>query len=227
MDTMLRGRPTLPLETLRVTRPNLPFPNPSSTLARTLAAALALALTAPAATAQTFPAADPVIEAIWAPESWNALATPESLGRMTALQVATRQARQRSLRAAGGEAAVAAALEQAGALGVLTGNWSRGWGANKIFDAVTTTIPSVHLNCGDYSLVHRLASRSQGPHMRLDARAEFHGEVPASNILAVLPGEELPEEYALLTAHLDSWEGGSGATDSGNGTIMMSRPCAS
>lgn len=156
-----------------------------------------------------------------APESWSALATPESLERMTALQEATRRRWQASVQAAGGQAAVAAALERAGALGLFLGNWSRGWGANKIFDAITSTIPSVHLSCEDYGLVHRLASRSQGPRIRLDARSEFHGEVPSANILAVLPGAELPDEYVLLTAHYDSEDGASGATDNGSGTIMM------
>jgi len=156
-----------------------------------------------------------------APESWNALATPESRDRMTKLQQETRDRWQASIRAAGGQGPVATGIEQAGALGVLTGNWSAGWGANKIFDAPTRTIPSVHLSCEDYGLVHRLASRNQGPRLRLDARSQFLGEVPMSNILAVLPGKDLPDEYVLLTAHYDSEDGASGATDNGSGTIMM------
>lgn len=156
-----------------------------------------------------------------APESWEALATPESWARMQALQREVRQEWQRSMRDAGGYAAVIAGLEAAGALGVLTSQWSAGWGANKIFDADTRAIPSVHLNCEDYGLVHRLAAREQGPRLRLDARAEFLGEVPSHNVIAVLPGTELPDEYVLLTAHLDSWDGASGATDNGTGTIMM------
>ncbi|GMV06468.1 MAG: hypothetical protein AMXMBFR53_27440 [Gemmatimonadota bacterium] len=156
-----------------------------------------------------------------APESWSALATPESQERMTALQQDTRRRWAASVRAAGGQGALVQALEEAGAAGVLTGNWSAGWGANKIFSAPTRTIPAVHLSCEDYGLVHRLASRGQGPRLRLDARSEFLGEVPMSNVLGVLPGTELPDEYVLLTAHLDSWDGASGATDNGTGTIMM------
>lgn len=156
-----------------------------------------------------------------APESWAALATPESRERMTALQEETRQRWQGSMRAAGGQDAVAAGIEAAGALGVLMGRWSAGWGANKIFGAITTEIPSVHLSCEEYGLVHRLAARGQGPRLRLDARSEFLGDVPMSNIIGVLPGSELPDEYVLLTAHLDSEDGASGATDNGTGTVMM------
>ena len=165
-----------------------------------------------------------------APESWAALATPASQERMSALQAETASRWSRSVGAALGRGPIrrssdarplAAALESAGALGVLMGDWSDGWGANKIFDAVTTTIPSVHLSCEDYGLVHRLASRNQGPRIRLDARSESLGEVPVANLLSILPGTEKPDEYVLLTAHVDSWDGASGATDNGTGTIMM------
>ena len=49
------------------------------------------------------------------------------------------------------------ALEQAGALGILTNLWSQGWGVDKVFQARTRTIPTVDLSCEDYGLVYRLA----------------------------------------------------------------------
>ena len=57
--------------------------------------------------------------------------------------------------------------------------------------------------------------------MRLEAEAAELGEVPVYNVIGELRGRELPDEYVLLTAHLDSWDGASGATDNGSGTIMM------
>jgi hypothetical protein len=36
-----------------------------------------------------------------------------------------------------------------------------------------------------------------------------------------IKGRELPNEYVMLSAHFDSWDGGSGATDNGTGTITM------
>jgi Zn-dependent M28 family amino/carboxypeptidase len=112
-------------------------------------------------------------------------------------------------------------IEDAGAAGVLTARWSNGWGANKIFAASTERIPSLHLSCEDYGLVHRLASNDQGPRLRLDAESEFLGDVPVFNVVGELRGLELPDEYVLLTAHLDSWDGASGATDNGTGSAMM------
>lgn len=152
--------------------------------------------------------------------SWQDHATEESFRRMTEARDSARaswSAGSAFLARAGG----ADRLAEAGALGVLTGRWSQGWGVDKIFSSPTRQVPAVHLSCEDYSLVHRLASRSQSPRIRLDAQAEFLGEVPAFNVVARIPGAELPDEYVVLSAHLDSWDGASGATDNGTGTIMM------
>jgi Zn-dependent M28 family amino/carboxypeptidase len=57
--------------------------------------------------------------------------------------------------------------------------------------------------------------------LRIDARADDLGEVPVVNTIAELRGREKPNEYVLLSAHFDSWDGGSGATDNGTGTLIM------
>ena len=41
------------------------------------------------------------------------------------------------------------------------------------------------------------------------------------NTIATIPGSEKPNEYVMLSAHFDSWDGASGATDNGTGTVMM------
>ncbi len=157
-----------------------------------------------------------------APESWAALATPESQSRMQALQQRVQGEWNSSIRRAGGMGRIARGIEDAGAVGIVTARWSNGWGANKIFSSNTSRIPSIHLSCEDYGLVHRLASNDQGPVLRLDAEAEFlDEEVPVFNVVAEIRGTELPDEYVLLNAHFDSWDGASGATDNGTGSIMM------
>ena len=156
-----------------------------------------------------------------APESWAALATPESQSRMQALQQRVQEEWTSSVRSVGGLGRIAQGIEGAGAAGVVTARWSNGWGANKIFSSYTSGVPSIHLSCEDYGLVHRLASNDQGPVLRIDAEAEFLGEVPVFNVIGELRGSELPDEYVLLNAHFDSWDGASGATDNGTGSIMM------
>jgi hypothetical protein len=112
-------------------------------------------------------------------------------------------------------------LEEAGAVGIITSRWSGGWGVNKIFSAASETVPSIDLGCEDYGLVFRLAEHDQGPRLRMHAEAQALGVVPQFNVIAELEGTELPDEYVLLGAHLDSWHGATGATDNGTGTITM------
>jgi Zn-dependent M28 family amino/carboxypeptidase len=45
--------------------------------------------------------------------------------------------------------------------------------------------------------------------------------MPTFNTIAEIKGTEKPNEYVLLSAHLDSWDGAQGATDNGTGTILM------
>ena len=118
--------------------------------------------------------------------------------------------------------AIYARLDSAGVIGVGTLTWSNGWGVNKIFGANTQRAPSVDLSCEDYGLLHRLATNNQGPRVRLTVDAQATpAEVPMFNVVAELRGTELPNEYVLLSAHLDSWHGATGATDNGTGTITM------
>ncbi len=119
------------------------------------------------------------------------------------------------------------ALEGAGAAGILWSEWSTSWGANRRFalgtrfEAATRTVPALDLDCEDYGLLARLVRNGQGPRLRVDARARALGELPVANVIGAIRGTELPDEYVLLSAHLDSWDGASGATDNGTGTVTM------
>ena len=116
---------------------------------------------------------------------------------------------------------IARRLDQAGVAGVLTNNWSQGWGVDKIFSALTQRAPVFDVSCEDYGLLYRLADRRQSPVVEIMADAQFLGEVPSHNVIAEIRGSELPNEYVMLSAHFDSWDGASGATDNGTGTLVM------
>jgi carboxypeptidase Q len=159
-------------------------------------------------------------------DDWEQFATEESLQRMMAdRQAASRAWNERlsqwGFPGRGGAAQLSQRLEQAGAAGVVTSNWSNGWGVRRVFNASTEQVPTVDLSCEDYGLVARLAENNQGPVLEVFADAEFLGEGPIYNTIGRIPGRELPNEYVLLSAHFDSWDGGSGATDNGTGTITM------
>ncbi len=165
-----------------------------------------------------------------APQELERNARPATVERINAQRTAAQQEALRRLRqlAPAGSApnappaAIYARLDSAGVAGYLSSNWSNGWGVNKIFGAISDRVPSVDLSCEDYGLLHRLASNNQGPRIRLSVDAQGQpAEVPMFNVVAELRGSELPDEYVLLSAHLDSWHGATGATDNGTGTITM------
>ncbi len=113
------------------------------------------------------------------------------------------------------------ALENAGAAGLIQSNWSSGFGVNKIFRASTKKIPVIDVALEDYGLLYRLAEYGDKPKIRVTAQSKELGKVPTFNTIATIPGTEKPDEYIVLSAHFDSWDGGTGATDNGTGTITM------
>jgi len=113
------------------------------------------------------------------------------------------------------------ALENAGAAGIISSYWSRGFGVNKVFSASTEEIPTLDISLEDYGLLYRLAEYGDKPEIRVVAESKELGEVPTFNTIAEIKGSEKPEEYVILSAHFDSWDGATGATDNGTGTIVM------
>jgi carboxypeptidase Q len=112
-------------------------------------------------------------------------------------------------------------LEKAGAIGIIQSRWSEGFGANKIFSANTTEISVVDLSLEDYGLLYRMVEHGEQPIIKVMAESKELGTVPTFNTIATIPGTELPNEYIILSAHFDSWDGATGATDNGTGTITM------
>jgi hypothetical protein len=154
-----------------------------------------------------------------APQELERYARPETVARIDSLRAAWRTDFQRRMQPLGGARGLAS--EDARPAGVITSNWSTGWGVNKVFSSPTREIPSFDLSCEDYGMLFRMAERGQNPRIRADADAEILGDVPQFNVIAEIRGAELPGEYIVLSAHLDSWHAATGATDNGTGTITM------
>jgi carboxypeptidase Q len=153
---------------------------------------------------------------------WSSTALPDSWDRFRTSRAEARDAWAVLVRrAAGTTRRLELALDSAGAAGIIQSTWSGGWGSHRIFGTMTQRAPVVDLDCEDYGLVARLASNHQGPVLELQAESQALGEVPVFNTIAEIRGTVRPEEYVMLSAHFDSWDGGSGATDNGTGTITM------
>lgn len=155
-------------------------------------------------------------------ESWQQWARPETLERMGREVARTDTVWQQRIGRLGLlPEQLTHLLGQAGAAGVLTNDWTGGWGTEFVHMATTPAVPVLNVTCEDYGLLFRLASNGQGPVLRVDARAEHTGAAQAMNTVALLRGRRLPDEYVVLSAHFDSWDAASGATDNGTGALVM------
>ncbi|MBO6514236.1 MAG: M20/M25/M40 family metallo-hydrolase, partial [Phycisphaerales bacterium] len=75
------------------------------------------------------------------------------------------------------------------------------------FDFITARLKEGHNIQVEFDLDHQLTA----------------GPIPTYNVLAEIPGSELPDEYVIISAHIDSWDGpGSmGAVDNATGSAVV------
>jgi hypothetical protein len=159
-------------------------------------------------------------------DDWDQNATPESNKRMDSLRAAITAEWRERIAATGyslalGTGSLGIRMEQAGVAGFLTSRPKNGWGTIEIFETYNTKAPAIALSCEDYGLVYRLTEDNRHPQVRMNLDADLLGEQPVFNTIATIPGSSKKDEYVMLSAHFDSWDGSSGATDNGTGTLTM------
>jgi carboxypeptidase Q len=158
---------------------------------------------------------------------WAQHGTPESQASMDSARAAVqREWGGTNVRGTGyslalGTGELGLCLEAAGAAGIITSRNKDAAGTYDVFETYNRRAPAVALSCEDYGLVFRTTEREQGTRLAITADAELLGEQPIFNTIATIRGSERPEEYVVLSAHFDSWDGASGATDNGTGTLVM------
>ncbi|HLR91116.1 MAG TPA: M20/M25/M40 family metallo-hydrolase [Balneolaceae bacterium] len=153
--------------------------------------------------------------------NWEEFATEESFERMKEKRSELTREWQENLRNIGYGRELNQKLEEAGAVAIFQSYWSQGFGANKIFGANTKTAPVVDLSLEDYGMLYRMVQNGDIPEVYLRTESEDLGKVPTFNTIATIPGGEKADEYIVLSAHYDSWDGGTGATDNATGSITM------
>jgi hypothetical protein len=165
-------------------------------------------------------------------EEWQAMATPESKARMDTTVVRLVNDWSARIRATGFNVTagnptgpLGVQLDKAGAAGVIVSNFANAlgeaWGTYTVYDTKNTNALGLAMSCEDYGQLFRLTQKNQGPQLRVNADAQSLGEVPVFNTFGIIKGNEKPNEYVMLSAHFDSWDGSHGATDNGTGTITM------
>ena len=154
--------------------------------------------------------------------NWKEYATESSFEKMKEQRTKAAKEWKDNLRNTGySSRSIIKAIEDAGASAIISSYWSKGFGANRIFSARTKNIPTIDLELEDYGMIYRLAARGKKPTLNIISISKELGQVPTFNTIAEIQGTEKPKEYVVLSAHFDSWDGATGATDNGTGTLVM------
>ena len=82
----------------------------------------------------------------------------------------------------------------------------------------------IALQYEDYMTIIRNLRNNIPVRMDVDVQTKFQtADTKGYNVIAEIPGTDpkLKSEIVMLGAHLDSWQGGTGATDNGAGSMVM------
>jgi carboxypeptidase Q len=85
-----------------------------------------------------------------------------------------------------------------------------------------TAVPTVILRNDDFGRVERLLGDNEDVKLDFEITNHLYPEGKTSyNTIAEIPGSDKASEIVMLGGHLDSWHGGTGATDNAIGCAMM------
>ncbi|HTB11272.1 MAG TPA: M20/M25/M40 family metallo-hydrolase [Bryobacteraceae bacterium] len=87
---------------------------------------------------------------------------------------------------------------------------------------ISKTVPTVILRNDDYGRVERLLGDGDDVKLQFNIVNHIYPEGKTSyNAIAEIPGTDKADEVVMLGGHLDSWHGGTGATDNAIGCSIM------
>jgi hypothetical protein len=82
-------------------------------------------------------------------------------------------------------------------------------------------VPALVMAVEHYGRIARLLEQKRDVELELDVKARFHDDDPMSyNTVAEIPGTDRAGELVMLGGHMDSWHGGTGATDNAAGVAV-------
>jgi carboxypeptidase Q len=81
--------------------------------------------------------------------------------------------------------------------------------------------PMVAITPEHYNRIARLIEHHMSPKVTFDIQAEtYKTDQMGFNVVGEIPGTTKKDEVVMLGGHLDSWQGGTGATDNGTGSSV-------
>ncbi len=80
------------------------------------------------------------------------------------------------------------------------------------------SVPDIKLDENQYKIIEQMAKERRDFELEFDIRNHFRpGPVPYCNVTGIIPGTEFPDEYVILSAHLDAYDVATGGVDDGSG----------
>lgn len=90
-----------------------------------------------------------------------------------------------------------------------------------VFDSLPTQ-PEIKLDEHQFALIERAARERRDILLEFDIRNHFRlGPVKYHNVIAEIKGSQYPDEYVIISGHLDAYDVGTGAVDCGTGIVPM------
>jgi carboxypeptidase Q len=84
-----------------------------------------------------------------------------------------------------------------------------------------TPPPIVAITPEHYNRIARLIQHGMSPKLTFDIQTEtYKNDQMGFNVVGEIPGTTKKDEIVMLGGHLDSWQGGTGATDNGTGSSV-------
>jgi hypothetical protein len=107
--------------------------------------------------------------------------------------------------------------------GTLYADWNSNLGMYAYQKAHAMRVPLVIIAVEEYLRLERLFEQRTPVKVEMNVDTEFTGDREEGfNVLADIPGvdPQRKDEVVMVTAHLDSWAAGTGATDDGAGVVI-------
>ncbi|MFZ4622135.1 MAG: M20/M25/M40 family metallo-hydrolase [Bacteroidota bacterium] len=91
------------------------------------------------------------------------------------------------------------------------------------FSAKAPKIPvQIEVGAEGYNRMVRMVQKGETVKLNISLEVDMSAKDDSSyNVIAEIPGSDLKDEVVMIGGHLDSWHGGTGATDDGTGSTAV------
>jgi len=84
------------------------------------------------------------------------------------------------------------------------------------------TVPDIKLDEHQYATIYRMLEERHYFQLEFDIRNHFKmGPVKYHNVIGIIPGTEFPDEYVIMSGHLDAYDVATGGVDDGSGVTPV------